>query len=509
MKKILSVLLALVMLFSFAACTEKTAAEEVKTYDASSLKVLYNQEDYIMSLEYGGLNMNGLNSANERFGSDKYSALDLPAQGCSITFADYINGRTGAVRNMDLQLSQYCSYEFIVHEGENTKYPFWGLAYLGADEKSFKEMIDLGISDDVYNMVPFLATDTMSFGRDVNGDRASLYCAVLMRAGQYDENHNNIWRCSGTYPGAENRCCTQSAPAMLASSCISIEDALKMVGAVDESYRRLFPEIEPTLDVYTFNSPLSNWFEVVAMEDSTGRHGVLEFIDNKAIWHEGIDYSFNFFLQDNYLYNEDGTYKEQYGAGIGRYNATVPYLKDIYNVADHVSLMDGIRYSYMTYYSEPEGYIGRDFHGNPVDWRTEEAGADPWASYASYKEAGLDLTEADSKYDLWVNYIDANTGKLVRIDSLEEYLANADHLNLAWDMNYCTAEEHREEIMNYIRWNGAFFNSLTPHEVSITKSGWETYFRVICDPMAFKVTRYFNENITTADTITWDMVAGE
>ena len=79
-----------------------------------------NEKDVFV--HYSGLNMEGLEGANVRFGSENYSALDLPAQGCSITFADYINGRTGAVRNMDLQLSQYCSYEFKVHAGENSKY---------------------------------------------------------------------------------------------------------------------------------------------------------------------------------------------------------------------------------------------------------------------------------------------------------------------------------------------------------------------------------------------------
>ena len=502
-KKLISTLLVLVMVLSLSACGTKTQTKEEEQVSDKNFKVLYNEEDYILGLEYKGLDMAGLESANEKYGSYEYD--ELPA-GCSITFAKYINGRTGAVRNMDLQVTPYCSYEFTVEAGENSKYSFWGLAYTGEDEKDYKAILKEGISDASYARIPFTATDSMSFGYDDNGNKAALYCGVLMRAGQYDDNRQNIWRCSGTNPGAQYRCCTQSLPAMLASQCVTIDQALKALGAVDEDYKVVFPNDTPTLDVYTFRSKISNWFEVVAMEDATGRHGVVEFIDNYAIWHEGIDYSFNFFLQDDYLYNEDGTYKEQYGAGIGRYEATVPYLSEIYNVADHVALMDSIRYSYMTYYSEEYGYIGRDIKGNPVDWRSEECGADPWGSYYTYRESGLDTSTADSEFKLWANYIDLNTGDLIKISSLDEYLANYDHIKTAWTMNYCLDDANYEEIMNYIRWSGCFMNSLTLHEVSITNSGWETFFRVVCDPMAFKVTRWFNENLTTADTITWEQI---
>ncbi len=49
-------------------------------------------------------------------------------------------------------------------------------------------------------------------------------------------------------------------------------------------------------------------------------------------------------------------------------------------------------------------------------------------------------------------------------------------------------------------------NISTINQVASTGSGWETYFKVIADSMQFKATRWFNENINTADTITWDTV---
>ena len=73
-------------------------------------------------------------------------------------------------------------------------------------------------------------------------------------------------------------------------------------------------------------------------------------------------------------------------------------------------------------------------------------------------------------------------------------------------MNYVLDDANYDEIMTFQRWSGLFYCGLTPHEVSLTNSGWETYFRVVADPMQGRVTRWFNENVGLADTITWDMM---
>ena len=56
---------------------------------------------------------------------------------------------------------------------------------------------------------------------------------------------------------------------------------------------------------------------------------------------------------------------------------------------------------------------------------------------------------------------------------------------------------------------GLFYCGLTLKEVSATNAGWETYFRVVADPMNFSVTRWFNEDINTADTICWESLIGD
>ena len=500
MKKIIALLIVFAMLTCLmAGCGKKNTGRD--------FEVLYDEDMYVLRVNYTGLDMAGLESANENFGSNGNGKAFMSdtAGGCSITFAQYSDGKIGAVRNMDLQLSDYCSYEVMINPGKNVKYATWGLSYTGFDDKTFSDILKTGLSDERYANLPFTTTDTMSFGYDESGSEASLYCAVLMRTDQKDENGNYLWACDGTYPNAPIRCCTQSIPTLVATQCLSIDAALAYVGAVDEKYNRIFPNVEPTLDVYTLsidNGVVSNhWFEVVAMEDSTGRHGVLEFMDNYAIWHEDIDYSFNFFLQDEFLYNEDGTYREDYGAGIGRYEAVVPYLDEVMTLEDHVTLMDGIRYSFMTYYNEEAGYVGHDWNGNPVDWRSEFTQYDVWAKYHSMKQKNLDTRIADSVYSLWANYLNTETGEIEKIDSYQMWLDNRDHLKAIYTMNYVLAEENREEIMNFMRWSGLFYNSLSWEDVRKTNSGWETYFRVVADPMNCRLSRWFNERITTADSV--------
>lgn len=479
-------------------------------------KVLYDSEQYVLGLEYDGLSLSGLERINARYGSDGYSTTeknDIIKGGCSITFAEYNDGRIGAVRNMDLQQSFYCAYELMIHPGENVKYDTWALAYTGVDEKNYEHVLKEGISQNRYEMIPFTSTDAMSFGTNENGERAALYCALLIRGEEKNEDGTYRWACPGTNPGAEIRCCTQSVATMIATQCLTIEDALKLTGAVDESYQKIYPDVQPGLDVYSLNieteTASNHWFEVCAMEDSTGRHGVLEFIDNYPIWHEGINYSFNFFLQDEYLYNPDGTYRSQHGAGIGRYKAVVPYLDKIHTVTDHVALMDGIRYSLMTFYNEENDYIGYDWNNQPVDWRSEKAGTDVWKEYNGYVEQGLDVSAADEKYPLWARYLNTETGKLEIVNSLEAWKENQDHLKPVYDLNYVLSDQNYDEIMNSLKWSGCFFSSLTQDEIRMTNSAWETYFRVVCDPMRFRVTRWFTEDVTTADTICWKTIFGE
>lgn len=515
------IVIALLLITSSSCSNGEIEKGEEDMSDKYEVLELYDAGSYAVFLNYDGLDMKGLEDMNKRYGSSSYDGGSYGDAemgfACSITFAEYYNGIVGAVRNMDLQMSKYCAYEALINKGDNVKYPMWALSYTGMDDSSYEEVKTKGLSKERYDQIPFTATDAMSFGYDDNNNRSSLYMGILMRSSEVDEKGNYRWACSGTYPNAKIRCATQSLPILIGAQCVTIEQALAYVGAVDENYIRITPDIEPSLDVYTFSietpTVSNHWFEVVAMEDSTGRHGVLEFMDNYAIWHEGADYSFNFFLQKDYLYNEDGTYKEQHGAGIGRMQATVPYLKSVKTQEEHLALMSGINYSNMTYYTEDEKnsvyYVGYDPKGNAVDWRSEFTGFDAFAAYYKFHSLNLNTSIADSKYKLWSNYLNTKTNKIEKVDSYDYWLENKDHLKCIWDMNYVLDDKNKDEVMNAIRWSGAFYSSLSVEEVRLTNSGWLTFFKVVADPMNFKVTRWFCENVTTADTYTWKEVYGE
>ena len=117
--------------------------------------------------------------------------------------------------------------------------------------------------------------------------------------------------------------------------------------------------------------------------------------------------------------------------------------------------MDGISYSHMTFYSEKNHYTGFDYLGNPIDWRSEHTGTDVFKQYLNYQSKGFDTSIADSKFKLYSTYLDTNTNKLAKINSVEEYNNNIDHLQSVYDMNFVQADENKEELMNYIRWSGA------------------------------------------------------
>lgn len=165
-----------------------------------SVVPLYAQDERVIGVDYEGLDFEGLESANQHYGSEKYGDAEVGG-GCSITFANYIDGTTGAVRNMDLQRSDYCSYQLMIRPGDNVKHPVWALSYTGVDDKSYGELLETGMNGEHYKMLPFQTTDAMSFGLNEDGEEGSLYCAILMRSDQEDEDGNYIWTCSGTNPG--------------------------------------------------------------------------------------------------------------------------------------------------------------------------------------------------------------------------------------------------------------------------------------------------------------------
>lgn len=491
-KRLLLTAVSCLILSVFGCQTQDTLEEGNTNHE---IIALYEKNSNVVSVRYDGLNMQGLSIAS---GSSK-----IYESASSLTFGEYDNGDIGCIKNLDLVNNEYCGYEMYVNTGENVKYPFWALTYLNENDDTYYEMLENGIDEDKYRVLPFMACDSMSFGYTDDGDRSCLYATLLYRDKQIDKDNNLEWLSKGTCPNASYRCSLKSLPTMLAANCITIEQALGFVGAVNDDYYRIYPDIDPGLDIFVDEDDL---FEACVLEDSSGRHGVLEIIDNTPVWHEGFDYSFNYIVNDDYLLNDDGTYKEEYGRGIGRYNATVPYLDNINTMDEHLRLMNNINLSNLVKYDEEKGQIAVDFANKQIDWRSEFVGYDVFANYDKYQSLGLDTEIADEKYPLYSHYYNKDIEMNVLIDSYDKWLENKDHLECLYAMNYCLNDVNRNELINLIRWNGQFLQNLSNEEMIKSNLGYISYIKVIADPMNYRVTRWFNEEITTSDTITFEKV---
>lgn len=123
--------------------------EHIKENENLSVTPLYEVENQVVNVNYTGIDLKGLEIVNDHYGSKNYGDAEIGG-GCSITFAEYEDGTTGAVRNMDLQRSEFCSYQLMIQPGDNVKYPVWALSYTGVDDKSYEQVLEQGMSADRY-----------------------------------------------------------------------------------------------------------------------------------------------------------------------------------------------------------------------------------------------------------------------------------------------------------------------------------------------------------------------
>lgn len=490
-KKIIILSISLLFLVCLVSCSTSSLIDD-SLYSATSL---YEDDVCFVSLKYVGLDLEGLNIANNKNNNLFRS---------SITFADYSNGYIGGIRDVDLQLTNHCGYEIYVSKGENVIYPFWALVFTNDDSDVYYEMLENGVDEKTYKLLPFLATDTMSFGYTEDGDRSCLYCAQILCQEETNGRGGYLWNCTGSNPGAKYTCTSQSIQSLIAANCINVAQALAFVGAKDEKDELIYPLTTPSLNVITsdtIDNTYKCFYGLCALEDSSGRHGVLEFIDNNVYWHEDLDYAFDFIIHEKYLFNDDNTYREKNGRGIGRCTASVPYLPLINTTEDHLKLMNSINYSNMTYYNEENGIVGYDISGKKIDWRSEFTNYDVFKTYDLYIQSNIDTSKADEFYSLYSSYLDTKTNEIIVINSYDAWLENNSHLKCIYDLNFCLDDSNYNELMNVIKWNGKLYQSLSEEDIIKAGNAWITYFRVIVDPMNYRVTRWLNEEITTSKTI--------
>ena len=125
--------------------------------------------------------------------------------------------------------------------------------------------------------------------------------------------------------------------------------------------------------------------------------------------------------------------------------------------------------------------------------------------YLEIENTKADTSAADKKYPLWANLLNTQTGEIERVDDYDYWLKNHDHLKSIYTVDYVYDEANREEIMNTIRWSGYLTGSFNEAQLRAS-GGWQTYFRVVADPMHHHVTRWLNEDVRNSMTYKFEEI---
>lgn len=316
MKKIL---LILCLLLSLVGCKQQNKVEFTKlaeyVYDLGT----FTEIDY----EYGNAHI-----------SENYDGWGKD-QGCSAIATANSEGNVIVGRNLDLSISHKPGYIF--KTDVSGLYKTINVAYTCYSGPDYVDTENGNVSEDFIKEIPFLATDAFN--------EEGFYIEINMRTGEYNEDGSSKFGCSGTNPNANTRLCATVLVRYLADHCKNIEEALALID---------------TIDVYTINSDALDWNFCFLMADATGDYGILEFVDNKAIWLDKQKCQTNFYLTKEY-YD-----KEIYRAGLGRYDLLMSGIDSVETVEDMKELIDQVKYSYIySYEISPfdvrSEYVGEEY----------------------------------------------------------------------------------------------------------------------------------------------------
>ncbi len=289
--------------------------------------------------------------------------------GCSAIAKTLDNGDTIVGRNMDLNFSHKPAY--IVRTHVDGGFETVGVSYVPFMGADYEEVMKNGIDEEQMKLIPFECTDVMN--------SEGLYVEINMRSGEYDEDGNSVFGCTGTNPGAEHRVCSIVLCRYIAEHCASVSEVKDYLD---------------TLDIYTPNTVGMDWNFCFLVADKTGKTALIEIACNKISFLE--DYS----AQCNFYRTEEFAKKEHKKAGVGRYTLLNDGIDDVQSEDDMFKLMDKV--SYFSMYSPDTCEF---------DYRTELVGLNPgWTDEYVQDEANRKEVE---------NYA-RETGERVQAKSLEQ-----------------------------------------------------------------------------------------
>ena len=302
MKVIIMTVLAVAMVLSCAACDQ-----DKKTENTMLKEVCYHVLDagIYTTLDY--------DYASQEFANGH----DLSSGMCTAVAKVTEDGTMLMGRNMDLTISNKAAY--VVRTAVEGCYETVGLTYTpGSQAPDYEEARDKGITEEFRKQIPFLSCDVLN--------SEGLYIETNMREGECWPSGEDKFTCSGTNPDSDTRVYMVLLPRYIGEHCATVDEALEYV---------------KTLNIFTMEGGIDAWNFCFMLADATGHYGLMEFAQNKIIWHEGQQAQTNFYI------DKDMAAIEEYKCGIGRYETVIKGIDSVQSKEDMLALMNKVTYHQM------------------------------------------------------------------------------------------------------------------------------------------------------------------
>ena len=245
--------------------------------------------------------------------ADAYFAKEYDDWGgkCTAVAKTLSDGTVLVGRNMDLNITNKVAY--IYRTKRIGCYETINLSYTFRDVSPDKDVLEKeGLTDTFRNLIPFMPDDVLN--------SKGLYIEINMREGETFEDGTSKFSCSGTNPKSNKRIYMFELPRYVGDHCATVDQALKYI---------------KTLDIYSKDG---YWNYAFLLADATGHYGVLEFAQNKVIWHDGQRAQTNFYIDEEMAAIED------YKSGVGRYDTVMQGIDAVNNEEDMLKLMKSVNY---------------------------------------------------------------------------------------------------------------------------------------------------------------------
>lgn len=308
-KRIITLLLTLSLVFTISGCKEKEVVEENKKVEEIFERVFdagtYTELDYEYAKEYF---------------ANTYDQWNQDLAGCSAIAKTISNGDTIVGRNMDLTISNKAAYVYRTkvegcYETISLTYTFRKVS------PDYDDVIENGLSPEFQKILPFLADDVLN--------SEGLYIEVNMRNGETWPTGETKFGCDGTNKDSKERVYLFELPRYVGEHCATVDEAVEYI---------------KTLDLYSmFGNEINAHNYCFIMADATGHYGLVEFAANQVYWHDYQNAQANFYIAED-LYKI-----QELKAGVGRYEYLQEHIDEVDSEEQMASLMNDVTY-YQAYF---------------------------------------------------------------------------------------------------------------------------------------------------------------